>query len=195
MKKILKINSSKYSIEYEENKEWDYCVKRCGEDAGSDLKTNLVFDMFQMILELQKENKKLKNKIINTKHTNVLFSEDGKCLMRYTSDNDTVYVVPEGIEEIGPLAFHDGKKLESIQLPNSVKYIKYNAVACCYNLTSITLPDNLEELGFSAFEYCSNLSLVIYKGKEYRSKYVLEKALKENGVLVGFSVFENTGMK
>ena len=61
-KKTLKINSSKYSIEYEENKEWNYCIKRCGEDTESNLKTNLVFDMFQMILELQEEVEKLKNK-------------------------------------------------------------------------------------------------------------------------------------
>ena len=59
MKKTLQINSSKYSIEYEDGKEWNYTVKRCGEDTGSDLKTNLVFDMFQMILDLQDENKRL----------------------------------------------------------------------------------------------------------------------------------------
>ena len=60
MKKTLQINSSKYSIEYEDGKEWDYTVKRCGKDTGSDLKTNLTFDMFQMILNLQSENKRLK---------------------------------------------------------------------------------------------------------------------------------------
>lgn len=60
MKKTLQINSSKYSIEYEDGKEWNYNVKRCGEETGSDLKTNLVFDMFQMILDLQNENQRLK---------------------------------------------------------------------------------------------------------------------------------------
>mgnify|MGYP007097138523 CR=1 FL=1 len=60
MKKILEIESSKYSIEYEEGKEWIYSVKRYGVDTGSDLKTNIVFDMFQMILNLQAKNEKLK---------------------------------------------------------------------------------------------------------------------------------------
>ena len=53
MKKTLEIESSKYSIEYEEGKEWIYSVKRCGVDTGNDLKTNIVSDMFQMILNLQ----------------------------------------------------------------------------------------------------------------------------------------------
>ena len=43
MKKILEIESSKYSIEYEEGKEWIYSVKRYGVDTGSDLKTNIEF--------------------------------------------------------------------------------------------------------------------------------------------------------
>ena len=60
MKKTLEIESSKYSIEYEEGKEWIYSVKRCGVDTGNDLKTNIVSDMFQMILNLQAENEKLK---------------------------------------------------------------------------------------------------------------------------------------
>ena len=60
MKKTLKITDNKYSIEYEENKEWDYNVKRCGQPTNIDMRNNLVFDMFQMILELQAENEKLK---------------------------------------------------------------------------------------------------------------------------------------
>lgn len=59
--KTLKIESSKYSIEYDENKIWDYKIKRCGESVDDDMRNNLVFDLFQMILELQEENEKLKN--------------------------------------------------------------------------------------------------------------------------------------
>lgn len=57
MKKVLKIVDSKYSIEYEEGKEYNYNVLRNGE-VVNDLKYNIVFDMFQMILQLQEELKK-----------------------------------------------------------------------------------------------------------------------------------------
>lgn len=53
---ILKIDNSKYSIEYEEGREWDYSVKRCNEDVSQDLKLNIVSDMFYMILA---QNEKL----------------------------------------------------------------------------------------------------------------------------------------
>lgn len=83
MKKILEIESSKYSIEYEEGKEWIYSVKRYGVDTGSDLKTNIVFDMFQMILNLQAKNEKLKMTQENSS-SRVAITSDGKVLRAFS---------------------------------------------------------------------------------------------------------------
>ena len=94
MKKILEIESSKYSIEYEEGKEWIYSVKRYGVDTGSDLKTNIVFDMFQMILNLQAKNEKLKMTQENSS-SRVAITSDGKVLRAFSDEEATSYSIKE----------------------------------------------------------------------------------------------------
>ena len=99
MKKILEIESSKYSIEYEEGKEWIYSVKRYGVDTGSDLKTNIVFDMFQMILNLQAKNEKLKMTQENSS-SRVAITSDGKVLRAFSDEEATSYSIPDGVTTI-----------------------------------------------------------------------------------------------
>ena len=81
-----------------------------------------------------------------------------------------------------------------IQFSNNVRIIHYHAFTSCPNLRCVALPDNLQEIGFEAFNHCYNLDSVIYKGIKYQSKFVLEKVLKDNGVQVGYAVFDNTDL-
>lgn len=61
--KRLQITSSKYAIEYEEGKEYNYRIMRWNEDIGEHVKNNIVFDMFQMILNQQEEINELKKQL------------------------------------------------------------------------------------------------------------------------------------
>lgn len=58
--------------------------------------------------------------------TNVSFSEDGKCLTEYNSEENLSYIVPDNVESIGPFAFSGIRKLEMIQFSNNVRIIHYH---------------------------------------------------------------------
>lgn len=60
-------------------------------------------------------------------------------------------VVEEGITKLGNDVFKGCKSLESITLPDSLKYIGVKAFSGCTNLTSITLPDGLSDINQEAF--------------------------------------------
>ena len=44
MIKEIKMESSKYTIEYDPEKQWDYRIKRYGEDVSDKLKSNVLND-------------------------------------------------------------------------------------------------------------------------------------------------------
>ncbi|MCR4639484.1 leucine-rich repeat domain-containing protein [Ruminococcus sp.] len=52
------------------------------------------------------------------------------------------------------------KKLISVKLPESIRYINREAFKGCINLKEINLPDSISEIGISAFEGCSALKEV-----------------------------------
>lgn len=192
MKKILEIESSKYSIEYEEGKEWIYSVKRYGVDTGSDLKTNIVFDMFQMILNLQAKNEKLKMTQENSS-SRVAITSDGKVLRAFSDDEATSYSIPDGVTTIAQRAFSELENLKSVDIPDSVQFITQNAFEDS-GLSSVVLPANIKVIDEYAFFFCQKLSSVGYKGEIYTSISKLEKALKENGVIIGYHSFASTAL-
>jgi len=53
-----------------------------------------------------------------------------------------------------------GERLTSIEIPNSVTEIEYQAFWGCVNLTSFYMPDSVTVLGHSVFQDCSNLSSI-----------------------------------
>ena len=67
-----------------------------------------------------------------------------------------LYIVPEGVIEIGDGAFL-GSKLEKVVLPSSIKKIGKEAYHCCKKLKDIVLPSSLLSIGESAFSYCCSL--------------------------------------
>lgn len=191
MKKTLQIESSKYSIEYEEGKEWIYSVKRCGVDTGSDLKTNIVSDMFQMILNLQAENEKLKNE--QNASSRVAITNDGKTLRAFADEEATSYSIPNGVTMIEQRAFSELKNLKSVDIPDSVQFIMQHAFEGS-GLSSVVLPANIKAIDKAAFFFCQKLSSVEYKGKIYTSVSELERKLKANGVGIGYHPFASTAL-
>ena len=51
MLKVINIEASKYSIEYDPAKQWDYRIKRGSEDLSKELKTNIMNDLVFCLTE------------------------------------------------------------------------------------------------------------------------------------------------
>lgn len=78
-------------------------------------------------------------------------------LIQYVGPGGDV-VIPEGVTEIGPEAFHNSMKtLTTISFPEGVIVIGDKAFKNCYNLISAVLPDSLRKIGKEAFDWCSSL--------------------------------------
>ena len=95
----------------------------------------------------------------------VLFSKDGKTLIRFPRGKSGVYTVPDGVERIESLAFCDVFGVPSVILSSGVTEISSDAFNNC-SLSSITLPDSLQVIKESAFSYCDDLHDVYYMGNE-----------------------------
>ena len=65
------------------------------------------------------------------------------------------YVVPEGVEIIGPFAFQCNQFLRNVLLPASIKIVSWRAFSFCEELKSIVLPEGLELIDEDAFEFCN----------------------------------------
>ena len=89
----------------------------------------------------------------------VLFNKDRTTLIAYRS-NDTNYIIPDGVTNIGHCAFCGCKSLNSINIPNSVTYIGNDAFGGCKSLTSINIPNSVTNIGNHAFYNCSFLDSV-----------------------------------
>ena len=68
-------------------------------------------------------------------------------------------VIPEGVEVIGQDAFSD-TKLNSVQLPSTLKRIKRDAFACCKQLYYVDMSRCSPQVGFFAFYGCETLNYV-----------------------------------
>ena len=90
----------------------------------------------------------------------VLFSADGKTLVRYPAEKrvDT-YQIPEGTEVIGVSAF-ELAPFSSVEFPSSVHTLETSAFAQCTNLINVTLPDSIVTIGDSAFSLCNSLEKI-----------------------------------
>ncbi|MBQ8286115.1 MAG: leucine-rich repeat domain-containing protein [Thermoguttaceae bacterium] len=128
----------------------------------------------------------------------VVFSVDGKTLIKTCRQRNAKYVVPDGVEAIADYAFAHCHTLTNVAHPNSLRRIGVEAFAFCAEPKKIAIPDGLEtvgpwaflggrtlrtlrfgaalrEIGPNAFEKCSSsLTLSAPKGS------VVEQYAKEN---------------
>ena len=80
----------------------------------------------------------------------VLFSADGKTLIKYPEERGSWYSVPSGTEIIAPGAFYEARIYE-IEFPETLKNIENFAFEGCVSLDSLNFPDSLERIGAGAF--------------------------------------------
>ena len=58
--KTIHIEGSKYKIEYDPSKEWDFKILRGEEDLTKELKTNVMVDIIIHIIDNLADNKEIK---------------------------------------------------------------------------------------------------------------------------------------
>lgn len=76
----------------------------------------------------------------------ILYTKDGKTLILSPKSNkNTSVVLPEGLEVINASSFDENKKLESIEIPNTVKNIKMYAFRLCESLRTITFNGTIDQ--------------------------------------------------
>ena len=80
----------------------------------------------------------------------VLFSADGKTLIKYPENRGVWYVVPSGTEKIDFRAFYN-TEIYGIEFPETLKNIENYAFEGCVSLRSLVFPDSLERIGAGAF--------------------------------------------
>lgn len=112
----------------------------------------------------------------------VLYTKDGKKLVRYPSGRKGEFVVPDtvtsiaqdafrnssitsiqlpnGVSSIGNSAFYRCRELENVNIPSGVKRLRKQTFYQCRSLKRITLPSEIQVLGDSSFEGCRSLETI-----------------------------------
>ncbi len=85
-------------------------------------------------------------------------------------------IIKKGVTEISDNAFDDWKKVEEIQIANSVKKIGYYAFSDTA-IKSITIPKSVKEMGEGVFSGCGKLKKVTMPGKIKMKQWPTDDAL------------------
>lgn len=101
--------------------------------------------------------------IVCDKHTYI----EGKCTVCGTNP----YLKDGTIDEKGRLTKYSGNEA-TVDIPDGVTYIGYNAFNGCTSLASVTIPASVTNFGYFAFYGCTSLTSVTYKGTEEQWKNI-----------------------
>lgn len=86
----------------------------------------------------------------------LLLSKDGKVLVAELGD-PVCALVPEGVEEIGPMAYEKLGNICQVEFPSTLKKIGEKAFADT-GLAHVEFPPSLETIGVQAFSFCRALA-------------------------------------
>ena len=99
---------------------------------------------------------------IEDKERQVYYYEEAdgdKVITSYGGNATTVDLSEmENVIGIGSNAFSNNKKIQTVILPESLKFVGANAFSGCTNLSTIVLPNSVTSIGDKAFYQCSNLT-------------------------------------
>jgi serine/threonine protein kinase len=68
--------------------------------------------------------------------------------------------IPQSVERIGIKCFDDMKSIRNLSLPGNLKKISHNAFTSCRGLKRLTIPEGVEVLDLDCFAHCSSLEKV-----------------------------------
>ena len=91
----------------------------------------------------------------------VLYNKDKTTIICYPAGKKgNNYKIPDGVTEIGSIAFSRCSSLTSVTIPNSVTSIGSGAFNGCTSLTRVTIPNSVTKIGWNAFSGCTNLTSI-----------------------------------
>ena len=96
-----------------------------------------------------------------TSQDGILYNKQKTSLLKYPcTKTNSVFSIPESVQEIFMGAFSYCENLTEITIPNSVSSIGSSAFWLCKNILSIELPDNITHIQNYAFMDCVNLNTI-----------------------------------
>ncbi len=127
----------------------------------------------------------------------VLYSKDGKTILKYPFSKGETYTISNGTTSIGDEAFIFCKNITEITIPNSVTKIGEHAFSYCKMLKNITLPSSIIEIGKGAFDDCTKLKSItipenvksIGEGAFYSCRGIKKLTIPDSVTSIGSSVF------
>ena len=91
----------------------------------------------------------------------VLYNKDKTTIICYPAGKKgNNYKIPDGVTEIGSIAFSRCSSLTSVTIPNSVTSIGSGALNGCTSLTRVTIPKSVTKIGWNAFSDCTSLTSI-----------------------------------
>ena len=91
----------------------------------------------------------------------VLYNKDKTTIICYPAGKKgNNYKIPDGVTEIGSIAFSRCSSLTSVTIPNSVTSIGSGAFNGCPSLTRVTIPNSVTKIGWNAFSGCTSLTSI-----------------------------------
>ena len=107
--------------------------------------------------------------------------------------------IKNGPEMIASYAFLNQENLVELSIPNSVKTLDRNSLACCPNLKKITLSNSITSIGCGAFSSCTSLeSLTLPKNIKILEDQVFDSCRKLKKVTlpqglesIGYDAFQD----
>ena len=91
----------------------------------------------------------------------VIYSKDGRKLLKVTKTLRGAYSIKEGTRIICKLAFWGRSSLSEIVIPSSVTSIGNSAFSDCSSLSEVVIPSSVTRIGDSVFWYCRTLSDIV----------------------------------
>lgn len=88
----------------------------------------------------------------------VLFTYDGRELIKATANIRGFYSIPSTVENIHVGAFECNNGITQIDIPSSVRCISAFAFNCCRGLKAVRISGNWLEIGHYAFRSCESLT-------------------------------------
>ena len=102
-----------------------------------------------------------KNQLLEEKNATDFIIE-GSTLTKYIG-NDSHVVIPNGVDTIGAHAFENNKTLETIEFPDSLRFIEFCAFKKCTKLKgSLSFPCTLTDIGPLAFSNCDLIEKIVF---------------------------------
>ena len=86
----------------------------------------------------------------------------------YTFNKINEYNIKDGTNVIADYAFYNGRTLEKLTIPSTVKSIGYKAFGGCRALNNIAIPESVIYIGSWTFASCDSLTDVFYEGSQFQ---------------------------